>query len=470
MKTWFGDKRPQSVLGVSIDGSWLHAVHVRRAKGGVEEAGTCSTALALDFSRNEVALVGQEIRNYLDAAGLRERSCVLSIPSSWVMNALVSLPAVAAEELPGFLQIEAERVFPCPPEQLQMAHSILKVGDASFASLTAVRKDQLERLGQVARAAGLRPVSYKVGSVAVSPSLAGGSEPSDALSLQLDRRGVVLVAMVEGSVAALRSVEAVLEAENGERVFNAPAVSRELRITLEQVPPLLQRRLATLVLAGEPAMVGPLAQVLASWASSSGVALRECPLAGAALQGAVAKSIAVELIEGGAGSLEFLPPKPGALERLLTRYGSKRLTTAVAASAAVCLVVLGVFGWHFFKGWSLEREWEGMKAQAASLEKTQASIREFRPWYDTSFRSLTILKRLSEVFPENGTVTAKTFEIRGGNNVTVTGTTRDNAALLRTHAQLRKLPEVSDLKVEQIRGKSPAQFTITFRWNTGAGA
>ena len=48
--------------------------------------------------------------------------------------------------------------------------------------------------------------------------------------------------------------------------------------------------------------------------------------------------------------------------------------------------------------------------------------------------------------------------------VTVTGTARDNASLLRTLDLLRQSKEVQGLKIEQIRGKTPAQFTFTFRW------
>jgi hypothetical protein len=79
------------------------------------------------------------------------------------------------------------------------------------------------------------------------------------------------------------------------------------------------------------------------------------------------------------------------------------------------------------------------------------------------------MKRVTECFPDNGSVTAKSFEIHGQNTVSVSGTARDNAALLRTLDELRKAKEIQGLKLEQIRGKSPAQFTFTFRWNGNPG-
>jgi len=70
-------------------------------------------------------------------------------------------------------------------------------------------------------------------------------------------------------------------------------------------------------------------------------------------------------------------------------------------------------------------------------------------------------------FPDDGVVSAKTVEIHDMNTVTCSGVARDNAALLKTLSQLRAASCVSDLKVDQIRGKSPIQFTFDFQWNEG---
>lgn len=53
------------------------------------------------------------------------------------------------------------------------------------------------------------------------------------------------------------------------------------------------------------------------------------------------------------------------------------------------------------------------------------------------------------------------------NSVTCTGVAGDNAALLKMLSQLRAAADVSGLKVDQIRGKSPIQFTFNFHWIDG---
>ena len=117
----------------------------------------------------------------------------------------------------------------------------------------------------------------------------------------------------------------------------------------------------------------------------------------------------------------------------------------------------------------LRSQWSAMSAKAGELEGLQKQIRQYRPWFDDSFQSLSIMRQLTTAFPEDGAVTAKTVEIRDGNVVSCSGTARDNAALLRTLSQLRAADGVADLKVDNIRGKSPMQFTFDFRWSKGGG-
>ena len=110
-----------------------------------------------------------------------------------------------------------------------------------------------------------------------------------------------------------------------------------------------------------------------------------------------------------------------------------------------------------------------MSTKVRELDGLQQQIQHYRPWFDESFRSLTILRRLTMAFSEDGAVTAKTLDIRDGNTVTCTGTARDNAALLRTLNQLRTTEGVTDVKLQTIRGKSPMQFTFDVRYGSGGG-
>ena len=61
----------------------------------------------------------------------------------------------------------------------------------------------------------------------------------------------------------------------------------------------------------------------------------------------------------------------------------------------------------------------------------------------------------------------KTVEIRELASVTCSGTARDSQALLKTLDRLRVFKEIGEVKVEQIRGSAPLQFTFNFHWGEG---
>jgi hypothetical protein len=114
-----------------------------------------------------------------------------------------------------------------------------------------------------------------------------------------------------------------------------------------------------------------------------------------------------------------------------------------------------------------------MQAQVAALSAIQDNIMYYRPWYDRSFPDLRILARITQCFPDSGSVTAKSIDVHhvgAITAVTISGLSKDERAFLRTQDQLRKAKEIQDLKVEAISGKIPAQFTFTFRWIGGGGS
>ena len=464
---WVAKKRLQSVIAISVVHGQLRVAHAARAKNAVAVLHAAGATLTLDLQHPEPELVGQEIKNHLDTCGIRERHCVVALPADWVMTQHTRVPELSPEDTASLLLIEAEKGFPSNPDELQIARSAHRSGEAPYVTQFAVRHEQLNRLGEVLKAAGLKAVSYTIGITALPGALP--TTGAGRMTLLLEPKGATLLVAAGGGIVTLRTLEATIDSEVGENVINGPALARELRISFEQLPADLRAEVRELALRGEPSMVAQLAGILGAWTRDAGLSLDH----GAAAPRPAAEEIVEQLAQRhlleAKRDLEFLPPRPSRWALLLARYNSRRLASAGFAAAAVVLVTLGAFGWQEFRRWSLRSEWEAMAADVTELEGIQGSIREFRPWYDESYRNLTIMKRVVECFPDNGSVSAKSFEIHGPANVSVTGTARDNASLLRTLDQLRQAKEVQGLKIEQIRGKTPAQFTFTFRWvgNTG---
>ncbi|MBL9199385.1 MAG: hypothetical protein JNL39_02715 [Opitutaceae bacterium] len=460
-------KRPSALLGLDLAGGRLRASHVARTKGGLETVKSAAAALTLDLEHPEPELLGREIANHLAAAGIRERHCVVAVPPGWIMAQQTRMPDLAPEDATSLLQLEAEKAFPCDPAELQIARSPQGPAAGGFVTQLAVRRELVDRLATALREAGLRPLGFTLGLAALPGAIA--PKGAGRLTLQIEPQGATLLISAGGGIVALRTFEATVASEAGEHLINGPALARELRITHEQVPPELRAELRTLFLTGDDALARQMEETLRPWAREAGLELTRSGAPSQPGSDRIAEQLAARALEG-AALPEFMPPRPSRWAQLVARYNSRRLATIGFAAAAAAVIALGVFAWQVYTRWSLRREWEAMQQQATTLEVVQGRIREFRPWYDSAFRNLSIMRRVTECFPDNGSVTAKTFEIHGTGSatVTVTGTARDNAALLATHDELRKTREVQALKIEQIRGKVPAQFTLTFRWNPAA--
>ena len=454
---------PPSFLVLAFEPGHLRAALVSRGKSAPPEVRAFSAPLTLDLLHPEPELVGREIRNQLEAAGVAERHVVVALPAAWVMTLPVVLPpGLAGDDLDGFLQLAAERGFPSAPEELQIVRSGWEAEGERRVTLLAVARAQLDKLDLVLRAAGLRPAGFTLALTAVPGAL--GSAAEGQITLWLEGEGAVLLVGLQGAVVAWRALEATIESEAGERVLHSAALLRELRITLQQVPEAARPALRRLGLQGDPALVGGLATAVEAWANDANlkvVAAGPGRVPGEEL----VERLALARASGQGGGLEFLPPRPSRWAQLAARYSSRRLATAGAAVAGLLLLVGLGFGWQEYQLWSLRSRWEAMAPAVKELETVQSRIREYRSWYDTSFRNLSILRKVTECFPETGAVTAKSFEINGQTNVSVSGTARDNASLLRTQDLLRQSREVQAVKIEQIRGKTPAQFTFNFRWN-----
>src|SRR5204863_5209968 len=79
-------------LGLALDGSRLDGVVLRRTNGSLQPQQSFSVSLSLDPLTADPELVGREIRNHLDAAGVRERHCVVGLPLKWALTTHVDVP------------------------------------------------------------------------------------------------------------------------------------------------------------------------------------------------------------------------------------------------------------------------------------------------------------------------------------------------------------------------------------------
>ena len=468
-------KKLTSVLGLALDGSRLDGVVLRRSNGSLQLQQTFSAVLTLDPLTAAPELVGREIRNQLDAAGVRERHCIFGVPLKWVLTAQTELPPLPEADAASLLQLEAERGFSTDVATLQLASSSCPMAaDKKHVLLAGIPNAHVATLEQVLVAAKLKPVAFALGMSALQ--LPAAEKSSGVLALAIGESTVSLQITCGGGVAALRSLEGAIENPTGRPALLPDLVARETRITLGQLPAELRDAVKRIRIFGPRDLAQQLADemelrfepmgltvevVSACKPDEFGVQLPpEAPVS-------AAFSLAGRLLVEQPPAFDFLPPKPTVLEQFAAKYSSGRLRTTGAIAAGVLVIVGGLFFIQQIQLWRLHSQWSAMEVKVAELQGVQDRIRQFQPWYDGTFRDLAILRQLSVAFPEDGIVTAKSIEIQNNNTVSCSGTAQNNAALLATLGRLSGAEGVSNLKVDLIHGKSPMQFTFDFQYGNG---
>src|SRR5258708_3444129 len=102
MMELFKSKRPSTILGLAFDGNRLEAVVLRRTNGHVQVKESVSVPLALSLLSGDPALVGRELRNHLNAAGIRERRCAVCLPLNWVLTMHAQIPDLPEADIESF--------------------------------------------------------------------------------------------------------------------------------------------------------------------------------------------------------------------------------------------------------------------------------------------------------------------------------------------------------------------------------
>ena len=311
-------KRLTSVLGLALDGSRLEGVVLRRTNGALQLHRSFSAVLTLDPLTAAPELVGREIRNQLDAAGVRERHCVFGVPLKWVLTAHTELPPLPDADAESLLQLEAERGFPTDVATLQLAVSRCPLaGDKQHVLLAGIPSAHVATLGQVLAAAKLKPVSFALGLAALQSPAA--EESNGVLALAIGESTVSLQITCAGGVAALRALEGAIENPAGRPTLLPDLVARESRITLGQLPAELRDTVKRIRIFGPRELARQLADEMELRFEPMGlsvevVAAYKPDEFGAQLPPdaslSAAFSLAARRLVDEPPAFEFLPPKP----------------------------------------------------------------------------------------------------------------------------------------------------------------
>ena len=474
----FAKQRASSVLGIAIDGNRLEAVVVRRSGGSLQVRQSVSAEMALAPLTGDPELVGREIRNHLEAGGLRENRCVVCLPLTWVLTLQTKIPAISGADLDSYLQIEAERGFPSGYESLFITRSQFKAPNGDeYATLLAVPRNHLDMLERALRAAKLKPLAFAMGiSATQSPSQQTNQR---VLTLALSKHGLELQVTGGGGIIALRSLDAAVESEGAHRKVSADLVAREIRITLGQLPGGFAEGPGPIKVFGEGELARQFITDIAPKLSLLGLRIEPMDRPAAVTFDVAPKpeiaaspvlALAAAYVLSGDFGPDFLPPKVSPWRQFVaTKLSTQKLAYAGGAAAVAVVIVGGLFGWQQIQLYSLNKRWDAIKVRVTDLNRQTANIEKYRPWFDESIPGLTILAKLTSAFPDYGYVTVKNLEIRDLNTISVHGTAQSIPYFNVMRQSLGRVPGVVELHADTSGSGVQMQYNLTYQWNPRAG-
>lgn len=467
-------KNGRDILGLSFENDQLSAA--RHDSNGVVTR--LVTPFAVDPLGDDPQLVAQELRERLQPLGRLPRCTVVCLPLNRVMLASVAVPDLAAEAVPGFLRLQAEREFLLDPDDFAFGVSQYDAGAGRRGALLAALPDSLyTNLQRALRLTGTRQLQVTLTAVMPFTDM---TTPEVRAFLVAGPATVDLGVTGGGGIILLRRLlRNPPEAVSG--TFDSQALLGELRITLGQLPPDIRRRFDSVCVHGPRPLAERLAQQLTEAAPppAAGGWLFTSPAAAvgtpeAAGDGAVTPGeLAARRLAAGQGlPLVLAPVQVQARYRFLQNWTRRQRLAAAAGSALVLISLLALLLYQRHQYVSLQAQWQEMSPRVDNIRALIAEARAQRPWVTDEPESLVLLRAVTEAFPKRGTVWATRLEVRDRQQVSLSGKAASREAWLQMLEALRCTAGVCDLRVAEVHdmgdNRAALAFTLGFNWQPGA--
>ncbi len=460
----------KSLVGIELDDKRIHVAAVQRTGQECKVKAYGSAPLSLDIFTHEPELIGQEIRNHLEQLGIRESSCIVCLPLQWVMSHSIELPELSADDERNYISLHAEREFPFSSDDLILSTSRYRTSkNQQHATVAAVPANHVRILQSILKSAKLRPVSFSVASA----SLQDSESQDGKIVLTIKETCMEFLIRSCGGIASMRCLEKdVFDPESDEEDI-VKNIAREIRISLGQLSGELRETIRQVYLYGSKQYTDPLFPLLQEYLGDMGLQVHlgnpssEFPLSLAGNTDQtylpIVKTVIRFLVDSTL-EFDFLPPQINRFALMTQRISSRRNLVLGASAIGILFIVTIAFVYQHFRLSQLESQWIKIKDKVAQVEEIQKKVKKYRPWFDSSTESLSIMRNLTGAFPEEGTVWAKMMTIEQLSMVTCSGIARNRTEWVQLWGQLQKNPAIADLRFIQLEGDTPTQFSINFRW------
>jgi len=157
------------------------------------------------------------------------------------------------------------------------------------------------------------------------------------------------------------------------------------------------------------------------------------------------------------------------------KHSSKRkanrhsLVTKISAAVAVLLILCGVFFYNWRSDYSrleeINAQIQSISSQVKGASAMMDKIGYTKKWFAAEPLYLEVLKKLTNAFPEEGTIWLTSFGSDESMNSIITGCALEEKVVLDVLDVIKKDPSFKDTRIVYIRKTGKSSSVITFAFN-----
>ena len=456
--------RRSAILALSLEPHEICVCRLHHQGKQNEVSAHLRAPIPANAFRTTPARAGQELRLALQNAHIRPEYCVVCLPLSWAFTAELDLPNLSETDLKGFIQLEAERRFPLSSDDLMLTLSHRHAApEGQRALLIGVSREYLSNVGKALQVARLTPSHITFGISMLQETYS----PKEGMLISLGKGFVDLAVSKEGAIPLFKNLVWQEGAASPDLPSDIREMTRQLRITLAQLPSERRNALSTTTLYGSgewseetlPLLTKSLEGLNLKLETDDTPVISDAPQVSTALL-----ACATRILAGKTPAIELFEKQRDRFRVMLGRFSARRTRSVFAAIGAVVILVAAAFGLQAQRLATLELQWAAASPQIKEAKDLQDRIKKYRMWYDETIPSLAIPTSLFSAFPEDGTVWIKSLEIKNQTTVTCSGSASNRKDWMDVLEKLGKNRDLDGLKVNNTRGVAPFSFTLEFQW------
>lgn len=458
-------------LGIAIGDQSLTIAEVHAARDGAEVRRTARMELEAPLATSDPEALGQALSQFLRKNRFKASRVVLGVPARWLVARERDLPPASSEQAAGMLRLQAERLF--SSELKDLVFDFAGEPDARQASkvlLVAMPRRQLDRVVEIAEAAGLKVHAVMPSVLALAAG--GGDGSKNSLWLSLSRDAAELLVQTDNNPRLLRHLPvrgSDLASQNGTRMGAMTGLGGELKRASVLTPGGADR--AVLLCDG----IGLKPEERSALEAQAGIAMRDCPQPGATEEGSDATP-AIAL--GGVATRPQQAPVDFAHPRLAAPRPKRvsRATVYAGIVGAMVVLALGALLWDIRGRQQALAEMSGrLKTYApniAAAEHAAERVNIGRGWFESRPPVLECLREVTLAFRDDEEIFVTNFHLRDNGQGQLSGKSGDNRFVINLLERLKNNPLFADVSFQQTQdagGNSrDVSFSLKFTF-VGAG-